>query len=259
MSLSKIIEWKLMNENLKPKVAIIMRGISGAGKSTKVRELLRKYGANVDHVFSADRQFHPVSNNLFKLDISKLTDQEAFKEANDILELWYNAAYSSLKKDYESAFLDFKKSFDSGDYRTALNIAKQMHGVLESVEYQENWHYTKISGAHKRTFSNFQGAVDSGITPVIVDNTNVSVSQMKPYVDYANNSGYEIIIQEPDSPHWKEYRSFLANKYQNRDKISEFAQILADKNSHGVPLNTIEKMLAQWDHNVTVKDILKSK
>lgn len=259
MSLRKIIEWKLMNENLKPKVAIIMRGISGSGKSTKVRELLKKYGGSVDHVFSTDRQYHPVSNELLKLDVANLSDDEALKYANDILEFWYKAKYSSVKKDSESAFLDFKRLFDVGDYRGALNIAKGMHDALESVEYISNWDYTKSSAYHRRNFENFKLAINSGITPVIVDNTNVMISQMKSYVDYANDAGYEILIQEPDSPHWKEYRGYLAHKYANRDKISEFAQILADKNTHGVPVNTIEKMLAQWQHNVTVKDILDSK
>jgi predicted kinase len=260
MSLRKIIEWKLMNENLKPKVAIIMRGISGSGKSTKVRELLAKYGGTQDgHVFSTDRQFHPASNRLSNLDISKLTDDQALKEANDILNLWYRSKHSSVKEDSKSAFLDFKKLFDAGDYRGALNVAKGMHGSLESVEYRSNWDGAKLHGAHIRNSNEFKAAVDLGITPVIVDNTNTTIREMKSYVEYANAAGYEILIQEPDSPHWKQYRGYLTDKYGNKDKIAEFAQLLASKNTHGVPLDSIEKMLARWQHNVTVKDILDSK
>lgn len=260
MNLCTITEWKLMNENAKPKVAIIMRGISGSGKSTKVRELLAKYGGTMDgHVFSTDRQFHPSANRLANLNIEQLTDEQVLKEATEILNLWYRSKHSSVKEDAKSAFLDFKKLYDQGDYRGALEIAKNMHGTLESIEYRSNWDGAKLHGAHMRNNNEFKSAVDLGITPVIVDNTNTTIREMKSYVDYASAAGYEILIQEPDSPHWKQYKPYLTDKYGNKDKLAEFAKILADKNTHGVPLESIEKMLARWQPNVTVKDILNSK
>lgn len=253
--------WQEFLENkMNEKVCIIMRGISGTGKSTKTREILKKYGVSIEgHVFSADRQFHKQSNILATLDISQLDPDEMLKHATDVLELWYSCKHSPLKVETQPAFLDFKKLYDVGEYRQALEVAKNMHPSLEAIEYTSNWSADRLHGAHKSTNFQFKNAIDKGITPVIVDNTNVRAQDMKSYVQYATDAEYDVSIQEPDSPHWKQYKDYLKDKYGNKEKIAEFAQLLHQKNVHGVPLNNIEQMIARWQPNLSVKDVLGEK
>lgn len=253
--------WQQFVENkMNEKMCYIIRGISGTGKSTKVREILKQYGVLIEgHVFSADRQFHKQSNILATLDISKLTPDEMLKQATDVLNLWYSCKHSPLKVETKPAFLDFKKFYDIGDYRSALEVAKNMHPSLEAIEYTSNWNGDRLHSAHKSANWQFKNAIDAGITPVIVDNTNIRAQDMKSYVEYATKAEYNVSIQEPDSPHWKQYKDYLKDKYGNKEKIAEFAQLLHQKNVHEVPLKNIEKMLARWQPNLTVKDILGEK
>jgi len=257
MSLNTFSEWKIMKESaVSKKICIIMRGLPGTGKSTKVAALLKKYGVTQDHVFSADRWFHPEANKLAKLDINSLTLEQQVEAANDILMLWYDFKYSKLKGETQSAFLDFKKHFDKGEYKEALEVAKNMHSTLEKIEYSDKWAPGKVPIAHRAINTDFKAAIDTGITPVISDNCNCSLRDMMSCVEYATKAEYEVILEEPDSPHWKEHKPLLANKYENRDKLKAFASVLADKNTHGVPVASIESMMAKWVHNPTIKEIL---
>jgi len=84
-------------------------------------------------------------------------------------------------------------------------------------------------------------AMEQGVTPVVVDNTNTRLFEMKQYVQLAQKYGYEVEFHEPDTPWaWDEEQ-------------------LAQKNTHGVPLDAIQRMKDRWDKNPTVDDILKSK
>ena len=131
-------------------------------------------------------------------------------------------------------------------------------------EYRKNWTPTKLGFAHQNNFENFKKAVDSGMTPVIVDNTNLVHRDFKNYIEYAAQSGYHVIFEEPESPWWLKYRPYLKAKsniqqfaqennmdhQQAKDHIdkhlNDFADILAQKNAHGVPLETIKNMINKW-------------
>ena len=41
----------------------------------------------------------------------------------------------------------------------------------------------------------FKLAVDQGVTPIILDNTNIMVQYMQPYAEYAKKNDYKIIIK----------------------------------------------------------------
>ena len=64
---------------------------------------------------------------------------------------------------------------------------------------------------------------------VVIDNTNTTFKEMKPYVLVALILGLDIEIKEPNTP-WK----FDAEE-------------LFKKNTHGVPLESIQKMLKRWE------------
>ncbi len=71
-------------------------------------------------------------------------------------------------------------------------------------------------------------AMESGVSPIVIDNTNVRNKDMKLYVNMALKFGYQVKTKEPDTP-WK----FDATE-------------LAQRNTHGASLDTIQGMLKRW-------------
>ena len=98
-----------------------------------------------------------------------------------------------------------------------------------------------IGYAHTWNQGRAKKAIREGITPIVIDNTNVAGWQAKPYVEEAIANGYTVQIIEPNTP-WK----FNAEE-------------LAKRNKHGVPLEVIQEMIKEWEPNLSVNDILKSK
>ncbi|XP_030752235.1 NEDD4-binding protein 2 isoform X2 [Sitophilus oryzae] len=87
---------------------------------------------------------------------------------------------------------------------------------------------------HERAFS----VMAKGYSPVIIDNTNTQMWEMKPYAAMATDFGYILEILEPDT-HWC---------FNDRE--------LAKRNRHGVPKATIRNMIDRYDKNVTPMKLL---
>ena len=113
----------------------------------------------------------------------------------------------------------FKKMVDSGDWSE--------HGKM-----------------HNRNFLNAKESMKSGITPVIIDNTNIKASEPKNYVEAALKLGFD----------------------ENNIKIIDVgdggvsAEDLAKRNTHNVPLKTIQRMMSSHKGvgPLTVGKILQS-
>ena len=99
----------------------------------------------------------------------------------------------------------------------------------EGLGYAHFWNQGRVEEAMKQQLS-----------PIVADNTNVKEWEMKPYVELAVKYGYAVEIREPQTP-WK---------FDPEE--------LAKRNSHGVPLETIEHLVQEWDHGPTVESILES-
>ncbi|KAK7496517.1 hypothetical protein BaRGS_00012169 [Batillaria attramentaria] len=82
----------------------------------------------------------------------------------------------------------------------------------------------ELSEAHAWNKQRVKEALERGVTPIIVDNTNVMIWEMLPYAQLADNRGYAVEVLEPETP-WKFQPKRLA-KY----------------NSHGVPIESIKRM-----------------
>ena len=150
--------------------------------------------------------------------------------------------------------------FSTDNYWIPETLARRKAGEnveddFEHEEYIRNFHPTKAGGAHSSNISLFKRAVDQGVTPVIVDNTNFIASYMKPYIEYATKAGYKIELKYPESEWWKKYYPMLANKKKNAKELEEFAKLLASKNKHGVEAETIKDMINRWDHNPIIEEI----
>ncbi|CAF2128680.1 unnamed protein product [Rotaria magnacalcarata] len=76
------------------------------------------------------------------------------------------------------------------------------------------------------------------ISPIIIDNTNSTLLEMKPYATMGREAGYGIILVEPQTP-WR---------YKARE--------LAKRNIHNIPLRRIKEMLNHFEQNVTVESLV---
>jgi predicted kinase len=90
-----------------------------------------------------------------------------------------------------------------------------------------DWNFKYIANAHKWCQTKFGWYVAEGYDLVIVDNTNLSAKERKPYIDMAKAAGYEISLRESETE-WR----------YNADECFK-------RNTHGVPLDTINTMLAK--------------
>lgn len=92
----------------------------------------------------------------------------------------------------------------------------------------------KLGEAHAHCRGKAEGAMAAGASSIIVDNTNTTQKEWAPYVDLALKYGYKVTFMEPDTP-WK----FDAEE-------------LVKRTTHGVPRETIERMLARWEPTLAV-------
>jgi 2',3'-cyclic-nucleotide 3'-phosphodiesterase len=96
-----------------------------------------------------------------------------------------------------------------------------------------------IGVAHSRCRDRFDACIDSR-SNVIVDNTNVKPAEYKHYVDKAENAGYRIYFVEPATPWAMDINECFI------------------RNTHGVPLATLEKMCSALSNTQTLTSRFKS-
>jgi len=101
-----------------------------------------------------------------------------------------------------------------------------------------NGHYafdpSKLAENHQHNLERTAAAMQAGIHQIIVDNTNTQAWEAREYVRAALRYNYEVRFVEADAP-WA------------RDP-----QECARRNTHGVPLQSIQNMLNRWEDNLTV-------
>jgi predicted kinase len=83
---------------------------------------------------------------------------------------------------------------------------------LQPGGYLANWSGDKLSQAHWWNQQRTREAMLDGITPLVINNTNLTVRTARPYVEMADQYGYSVEIREPDSPWWLEISQLLKNK-----------------------------------------------
>ena len=99
---------------------------------------------------------------------------------------------------------------------------------------------SKLTQAHQWNQQRTKEALDDKIHTVVVDNTGIKAWEMRPYAEFGFNNDYMIILAEPETPHkWD---------------VSKLAQI----NSHNVPERIIQRMKDNYQHNLSLDDILKA-
>lgn len=115
-------------------------------------------------------------------------------------------------------------------------------------DFFEKMHLKKdfgaLHGMHKQNFRNAVKSMETGITPVIIDNTNIKKAESKDYVVAALEMGFS-----DKNIRWEDVGTGGLS-----------AAALAKRNTHGVPLDTIEKMIASYNSvtELTVESVVGS-
>lgn len=109
----------------------------------------------------------------------------------------------------------------------------------------ESKNFKPLSQAHSRNFNQAVTSMKSGVSPVVIDNTNIKMNEAKGYVKAALMMGYA------DSN----------IKFVDVGARGLTAEALAESNTHGVPLEKIKQMMAshKGQGEMTLKKVLESK
>ncbi|XP_038608168.1 NEDD4-binding protein 2 [Tachyglossus aculeatus] len=117
--------------------------------------------------------------------------------------------------------------------------------ILNTDEYfNKNGHFlydvSRLREAHEWNQKRAKEAFEKRISPIIIDNTNLQAWEMKPYAAMAQKYNYHIIFREPDT--WWKYKP----------------KELERRNVHGVSQAKIIRMLARYEHNISISKVLNS-
>jgi adenylate kinase family enzyme len=133
------------------------------------------------------------------------------------------------------------KSFIANELAGETGLIFSADDYFTDKNGKYNWDRTKIKDAHEWNYNRIKTTMEIDISPIIVDNTNITLwelGQLKPLLQFAIENNYEIKIKEPNT-------------------IWAFdAEELYKRNTHGVPLETIQRQIRKYKHNVTIEDIL---
>jgi predicted kinase len=153
---------------------------------------------------------------------------------------------NNYKEIYDKIFYILRGLPGSGKSFLAKQLAGKTGTAFASDDFfideegNYKWDADKLTAAHRWNFERVKKAISQGISPIILDNTNVTkldLRQIKPLIEYAENQGYKVRIEETKTP-W----AF------NPEELSK-------RNTHGVPLESIRDKIRSWYQNPTVEDI----
>jgi predicted kinase len=105
-----------------------------------------------------------------------------------------------------------------------------------------------IGKAHEWNQNAAIAAMIQGVSPVVIDNTNVRRMHVEPYIQAAKKLGYEIQVAEPDSPWWKKH---FKRDMTPEDKTNLVKELMSH-GTHDVPEAAITKMIDGWEHDFEV-------
>lgn len=116
-------------------------------------------------------------------------------------------------------------------------------GYFQRMVESKDW--SEHGRTHNKNFKNARQSMIEGVSPVIVDNTNIKAYEPKKYVEAALRMGLD--------------ENNISIVDVGNGGVS--ATVLAERNTHNVPLETIRRMMSSHKGvgKLTVKKILESK
>lgn len=104
-----------------------------------------------------------------------------------------------------------------------------------SEEKPYDFNLARIGKAHRWNQDRCYQAIEAGVQAIIVDNTNTTWKEIKPYAKMAVDNGYDVKIEEPDT------------------KWSKNVEECFKRNTHNVPKEVIQKMLDRFQDRVIIE------
>ena len=122
-------------------------------------------------------------------------------------------------------------------------LAKQLieNGIIHSTDNYfikdciYLFDYEKLSEHHDQNLEAAIKSMEEGISPIVIDNTNIHALLALPYVIEGKYYGYDIIVAETQTP-W-------------RFNIEE----LLKRNIHNIPRKSLEQMIMIYEHTEIFK------
>lgn len=139
-----------------------------------------------------------------------------------------------------------KSLVNEGVIHSTDNIIERMGDYSEFFrKMTENKDFKPLSQAHSKNLNEAVTSMKSGVSPVIVDNTNIKMNESKGYIKAALMMGY----------------SDSNIKFVDVGTSGLTAEELAKRNTHGVPLDKIKQMMESYkgQGEITLKKVLESK
>ncbi|XP_050068313.1 uncharacterized protein LOC126556833 [Anopheles maculipalpis] len=122
-----------------------------------------------------------------------------------------------------------------GDYRNHIFSADDYFMLNGVYKYQPDG----LEAAHRFNQQNVLSKARDGWSPIVVDNTNIRLWEMYPYVQIAADHGYFLDVLEP-ATHWRNN-----------------SRSLAIRNTHGVPEPKIRNMLQNFEKLTNVQELYR--
>ncbi|XP_035896859.1 uncharacterized protein LOC118505323 [Anopheles stephensi] len=122
-----------------------------------------------------------------------------------------------------------------GDYRNHIFSADDYFMVNGVYKFQPD----ALDAAHRFNQQNVLSKARDGWSPIVIDNTNIRLWEMYPYVQIAADHGYFLEVLEPTT-HWRNN-----------------SRSLAIRNTHGVPEPKIRSMLQNFEKLTNVQELYR--
>jgi hypothetical protein len=142
------------------------------------------------------------------------------------------------------------KSTKAKSLAPAENIFSTDEYWMVDGEYQ--FDFNRLGLAHRWNEDRAADAMSRGVTPIVIDNTNVKVKAFQAYLDMAAKYKYTVEIVMPDTPWWNDIYPRIQDKTFTDDDIN----LLTSKTVHGVPFDSIKGMMKGWEkYNVVPRSM----
>lgn len=101
---------------------------------------------------------------------------------------------------------------------------------------------SKLQEAHQWNIDRAEMNMQANATPIFIDNTNTHRWEAKPYVELALFHNYSIAFIEPHTQWW----------------LDRDTDELARRNTHGVSKQVIQRMIDNWEFDISIDSVLAS-
>jgi len=148
------------------------------------------------------------------------------------------------KKELEKHFYLLRGLPGSGKSTLAKSLRGKQGQIFSTDDFWDlgnGFDCNRLTEAHQWNQRRSYAAFDARIPVIIIDNTNLTLKEMRGYLNHINKAldeGYTVSIREAETD-W----ALDANACFN-------------KTTHNVPLKTIELMLGKYKRDIKVKDII---